>query len=757
MSINITVGSRNITSLGSLKDLKSTVESDFKLGPEFESQLDKPLAQLPANMRSVDVDYDGGPSWAAGIFSFSLSVGGTGKLAVMLPGDTLLSYADDFQTDISIAADQSAGPPPPKTVTVPDGTAYVCVQLEFRISGGISATAPVGTVGICGSVNDQNVFGNTFYRKCSPTDTLHDAIGAAFSNYVLPLHPLTLTNLDPGDYLHHDFNACLQVGLGASIGYSKVLYAAQSPASIPGTGGAVKLDTSFIPAFQADASLSFHFAYTGSFEALLWKDNATTGHMHLYRSKVQDTSLTLHAGISLTPDPGTSTANMTAQFGSLMGKFLPGSLGQKFISKGTDEINGFAGEGCGKILGWLNPVNQGRATLDVAIDSTKQTFILLDYAFDLTAPAFSDAWKTAVAGDFVKALKTPNGGVSIGVGGGMEKFYSKKTSVSLNLFGQLRATWSDATINNTSMVYAGDNTFHLMAEEGRQQLALVNSSKREIDIYFAAQADYSDSGTKLGEIELHCVLKATNNPKYGKYLANFLNLMAPAIGQAALAQSIAALAPVQGATEMLHLTFDEAAYGRLQASTIAHGKPDNQAPDQQNYAAFTKAASDLIAESPANFSYAGQSLGYTIWSNWNIASNDKWPPSPGAVPDRTQSGNTTNGTNAYILGHEFPQASNSDAVLISYALQAASDFMNFCADLKNLASVTAQGPDLAPWNDLVDRLKSIIQRDVNQDFVAPATLALTRLCASGHPPTEISGPAPGLTDQNSIAVTVTYS
>jgi hypothetical protein len=754
MSINVLVGDHSITSMGPLKDLKSTVESDFKIAPEIGAHLGKPISQLPADVRNIQFGYDGGPSWVAGMFSFSLNAGATGRLAVLLPGDTLITYADDFQTDISIV--DPAGPPPAKTITVPADAAYVCLKFDFRIGGGMSATVPVGTVGISGSVSDQNTFGNTFYRKCKLTDTLHDAIGAAFSNYVLPLHQLTLTNLDPGDYLHHDFNGCLQVGVGASIGYSRVLYAAQSPTAIPGTGGAVHLDTSFIPTFPPNASLSFHFAYTGSFEALLWKSDANTGHLHLYRSKEQDTSLSLHAGISLTPDPG-SAANMASQFGGLVGRFLPGSLSQKFLAKGMDEVHSFAREGCGKILGWLNPVNQGRATLDVAIENTRQTFILLDYTFDLTKPAFSDAWKAAIAGDFVKALRTPNGGVSIGVGGGMEKFYSKKTSVSLNLFGQLRAKWTEATINNTSMIYAGNNTFHLMAEEGRQQLALVNNSKREIDIYFAAEADLSDSGTKLGQIELHCILKATNNPKYGKYLANFLNLMAPAVGQAALAQSIAALAPVPGATEMLHLIFDETAYARLQASTINHGKPDNQAPDQQNYAAFAKACADLIAESPANFSFAGQSLGYGTWSNWNIASIDKWPPSPGAMPDRTQSGNSANGINAFLLGHEVPQASSNQGALISFALLAASDFMNLCADLRGLVAMTTAGPDLAPWSDLVDRLKFIISRDVNQDFVAPATLALTRLCANGHPPNEISGPAPGLTDQNSIAVTVTYS
>jgi len=755
MSITVTVGSRNLTSIGALKDLKSTLQSDFKLGPELQSQLDQPLSSLPADLRGAEINYDGAPSWPLGIFTFSLTVGGTGKLAVMLPGDTLISYADDFQTDISIVDPASA--PPPKTIVVPSGTAYVGVQFEFRIGGGISVTAPVGTVGICASVNDSNTFGIAFYRECKLTDTLHDAMGAAFTNFVLPLHPLTLTNLDPGDYLHHNFNACLQVGLGASIGYTKLLYAAQTPVAIPGTGGAVTLDTSFIPPFVATASLSFNFKYTGSFEALLWKTDAKTGNLHLYRSKEQDTSLGLHLGISLTPDPATSAANMTSQFGTMMGKFLPGSLGQKFISKGTDEINNFAGEGSAKVLGWLNPVNQGNATLDLAIATTHQTFLLLDYSFDLTKPASSDAWKTALAGDFVKALQTPNGGVSIATGGGMEKFYSKKTSVSLNLFGRLQATWSDATINNTSMIYAGNNTFHLMAEEGVQHLALVQNSKREIDLYFAAEADATGATTQLGKIELHCVLKATNDKKYGKYLSGFLNLMTQPIGQAGLADSIAKLALVPGATEMIHLVFDATAYGLIQASTITHGKPDNEAPDKQNYNAFAQACKDLIAESPANLQYSGQSIGYDIWRNWNMASIDKWPPMASTLPDRTNSGDTTAGMNSYLLGFQFPHAANSDAISMTYALEAASDFMNFCADLKSLALLPQQAAGSDPWNDLVNRLKSIIHRDVNEDFVAPASLALTWLCAGGHPPSGISGPAPGLTDQNSIAVTVTYS
>jgi hypothetical protein len=108
------------------------------------------------------------------------------------------------------------------------------------------------------------------------------------------------------------------------------------------------------------------------------------------------------------------------------------------------------------------------------------------------------------------------------------------------------------------------------------------------------------------------------------------------------------------------------------------------------------------------------------------------------------------------LNTEFPQASNN-AALIGYALQAASDFMNFCADLKSLATLTTAPPQLDAWDNLLARLQSMMKNDVSPDFVASVALALTRLCAGGSPPAELTAPAPDLTDKNSIAVTVTYS
>ena len=758
MSFDVIVGSTKATSPDAPKDLLSDVKSDFRLGPELESHLNQPLSALPQNLRSVAVDCEGGPSFTAGDFTFSLTAGAQGRFSVMLGGDPLVTYVDEFDTSIDIVSQPKSTPPKPVVIPVPAGQAYVCVELEFTIGGGISASAPVGMVGICGSASLQDTFGNAFYRKCSPSDTLHDAIGAAFANYVLPFHPLTFDHLDVGDYLHHDFNACLKLSLGASIGCDNFFYGGQAKSDLAGATKAFTPTPLPVQPISADAGLSFNFSYKNTFEALLWKTDANTGHMHLYRAKVQDAALALHAGIGLNLDQTKSAATIATQIGDSISKRLPPSLGNSFNSKvlpkAASEISNGAGDACDKIAGWLKPDNKGRATLDVAIESTQQSFLLVDYTFNFGAGQFAAAWKTAIAGDFLGALATTNGGVTMSPGGGLEKLYSKKTSLCLNLFGQLNAQWSDAVISNSSLIYAGNNTFHLAAETGRQLLFQVNNKKREIDIYFAAQADLTGPTLQLGPIDLHCVLQAANNPGFGAYVAGFLDKMNAGPNTAQLVQSIKALAGQAGTTERLQIVFSEGTYSRLNASTITNGKPDNEAPDQTNYNAFETACGKLFTSPPANFSYNNQSLDYGIWRNWNIACTNQWPAPPTSSPDRTNPGSTAGGL--VYLNQQFPGA-GLEANGIGYTLRAAGDFMNLCADLRSLMTISFSGAQLDPWNQLLKHLQSIITNDVSPYFVAPVVLALTVLCSGGNLPSEIKGPAPDLTDKNSIAVTVTYS
>ena len=56
---------------------------------------------------------------------------------------------------------------------------------------------------------------------------LSDAIGKAFKDLVLPFHSGTIQNLQVGDILRHTAGANLQLGLGASIGFSSFSVAKQ--------------------------------------------------------------------------------------------------------------------------------------------------------------------------------------------------------------------------------------------------------------------------------------------------------------------------------------------------------------------------------------------------------------------------------------------------------------------------------------------------------------------------------------------------
>jgi len=755
MSVRLSIGSNPAIPVDKLTDLEKSVDkvpTELRLGVEFAGHLDHSISTLPKDI-STSIQYtSGNQCWKLGDFSFTLSGGLTGKLSVITSGN-LLSYTDDLPTEAIFGAAPPDKKKETKSIPVPPGAAFIGLEMDFQIQGGISANFTEGIYGVSGSVNSKDTFTVAFYKRCNPADKLGDGIAAAFSDFVLPLHAETLSNLKAGDYLHHNFNGNLQVGLGASIGYNKIFYAGQYKADIPDTADALKLTLSTKDEFQAGAKLAFQIEYAGTFEALLWKDAANSGRLHLYRSQTQDVSLGLNLGVTLAGDPKACVTAISSQLHECFKKVL-GGLGNSFDSKlwpkAAPEIGNCVSDVNSKIAGWLKHAQQIQATLDFAIEKTNQTFLLMDYSFDLTAPAYATAWGSAIAGKYIDALQTPNGGVAIAVGSGLEKFYEKKTSVTLNLFGKLSAAWTDAIISDSTLVYAGNNVFHLLADVGRSSLYQLNKSKREIDIYFAAQANLEAGNTTLGTIDLHVMLSATDNGAFGKYIAGFLQLLTSGPDATALVKAIDTLAAQAKTTQVLQVILPPATYARLQSSTITNGRPDDQTKDQSNFAAFARACSDLTFSQPSNFA----ALTYGVWSNWNIACNDQWPAPAGSVPNRTKLGDTANGVAQLQIQSPEPGVSPDN---IGYALHAASDFMNFCEDLKNLAQAKAVEGDLDSWNNLVAELKSIIENDVSPYFIAPTGLALARLCAAGAPPSEVKGPAPGCADKNSIAVTLTYS
>jgi hypothetical protein len=144
-------------------------------------------------------------------------------------------------------------------------------------------------------------------------------------------------------------------------------------------------------------------------------------------------------------------------------------------------------------------------------------------------------------------------------------------------------------------------------------------------------------------------------------------------------------------------------------------------------------------------------MDYPTWRTWNIAANDQYPPLPTDVPSRRDEGNRAAGWSYLSLRFNSPGLSP----LIAYALQGASDFMNLCEDLKNLATLTEKSA--TSWVILRSDLTNIIQQDVPSDFLMPTAYALTALMGQSGVQPAFSGPAPNATHEPSINVTVVYS
>jgi hypothetical protein len=667
---------------------------------------------------------------------------------------TVLQYTDSFPSEVTLSLAATPSSNTSKPVTGPAGSVYLCVELDFSIQAGVSVSYQQGIYGLSGTASSSDTFTVAFYKNCKPGDLLGQSIARAFGDLVLPFHSNTLKNLQAGDFLSHTANANLQLGLGANIGFKSFSFADQWKSGIPGVANSPTLSVGISPVVQPTVKLAYSFSYAGTFEQLLWVDAAGAGHLHLYRSKTQISSLDLTAGITADANATAATAVQT-QIANAPQQAAPQS---GFATALTTVFNAFSAETSklssdidSKINALLKPINTSlQVTLDMKIAQTNQNYLLLDYTVNLANPAWQNVWTLMCNGRFVDALAQSNGSVQLDPGSGLEQLYNKTASISLNFFGQWAGNWSTAQIASSSLIYAGNNTFHLVTVEGMQKLSTINKSSTEVDFYFAAEMDLSGAAPTLQPPNLNVMLRATNNKAFGDYIASFVGYLTSGQDGQALTTQVRNLAQSANTTQVLQLIFQPSAYGNLKSSTIPL-TPGGDAADSANYGAFEQACATIMTSSPANFSSGPYKLSYEAWSNWNIASNNAWPAPAGALPNRKEPGDVGGGGAQSCVTDLF--GINAPVGLLTYAFESASGFMNLCEDLKILAT---QPVDQKTWQDFVDSLLALIRRDVTLDFVAPATLALSRCCSGSGPQTTI-GPAPGLAGNTSIGVKMTFA
>lgn len=323
-------------------------------------------------------------------------------------------------------------------------------------------------------------------------------------------------------------------------------------------------------------------------------------------------------------------------------------------------------------------------------------------------------------------------------GSGFEQDFKRKTSCSCNIFGLFKYNGWDEFSSNTSLIYAGHNTFHLLETVGHLAQSESIGALRSLNLYFTANAGVSGTGTlSNADVNLHLDITAKGDRKAIASMAHLLK----GLGASSLARDLAAFGTNQRqGTAELNLTISSNAYGRISYSSTG----TDLTADARNWQAFAAAADDLAVwplqpDGPLNTSLASFLKSFQAWEQWNRTATG------GTTPDRTRTGNAS-----AAWPDSFPSVTLPHALVV-YSMLAGQHFMNFCASLKKLADLNDGTSTNVLWTDLNKQLTDALKQESDVDFISPAILAVLRLC--GAAPT-ITGPTPASVPTQHFVVTL---
>ena len=613
MSISIDVAGTAIpTDASQVKSLQSDESLLFSLGAAWFSVLNLTLSTIPASFAAEDVKYTGpAVSFPLGPVTFGLQANAEASLSLYTSG-TLLSFKDGLEQPLQ------------ENVPVLPGMAYLALTLNLNLSGNATFTYSGGAYGVNAELDATRTYAVSFYKAFAPSTPVRQALAALFESFVLPLHKETFQHLAEGDYLLHEFDGNLHLAFGAYGGIDSVGYAGQSAVDLSKTLGSplASFAVGAKPEIKANVDLNLTLQYSSQFEALVSR-SGNAGRLHLFRSTKRDAQTKFDAGMTISLNGSvalTPTAPDALQQSLVGAAGGASSLGGKAVAEvlnragAAAEVQKYVTDADDKLTAWIDKANGRQANLEVAIDSQHARTVLAGYTFDLASTSFDQAWQHAYNGDLVAALGT--GAVTLDAGSGLEQEYQRKTSCTWNIFGLFKYTGWDQFSSNTSLVYAGHNTFHLVETVSHAIQSQVLGALRSLNLYFTADAGVLAAGTLSdAQVQLHLDITAKGDRKAIASMSRLLG----ALGAPALARDLAAFGTNQKqGTAELNITVSPAAYGHIGASASS---TDFQA-DERNWQAFNHAADDITdwplkSNGSLNASVAQFLKSFTAWELLN--------------------------------------------------------------------------------------------------------------------------------------------
>ena len=705
---------------------------------------DRPLADIPPDSGkpiSAGLKVAQDARWKIGDnvdLSIGLSANAEGSISVIRSGD-LFSYSvsDDEADDIKIV--------------VPDGFAYLKVNLKVSFEVSAEAAFSHGAFGVSGGIDSSATFNLTNYKCFSVNTVVRDAVEQSFGRFALPFQAESFAEaLHNNDFVEYEFIGKLGLTFGVSYGLTNLLLGGRSLGelrkSLESTVGKVVVNVK--PSVEAKAEFGIDYEYLDAFRVVVGRNvKGDSDEISLFLSKADKKNITVSFEVVLKASLGASF-NIESRLDTIIDnaaqslfKNLPaGPIKdaataafkenlkkeehkrelEKYIKEANEQINGL-----------LKQLDNRKIQLAVIHEALDSRTALFNYTFNMKVPAALDqGFPLAVAGDFRGAMRVA--GVSLRPGSFIESVFIRCTTLSLQFFDLFHVFSTTEYFKKMSLVYVGNCVFKYRFTTGVKYEDGFVGHERAVEVFFTADASTIDfENLSNVDVKLNFVLNDHANRRAARQTLGIMQF-----GSGADLQNLAArLRETLERDASLHVkltcTFDQNSFGRLLSDDFdQNGKP-HQLPqpfDQANWEAFVRAVDDLSTGGGfKGEGFPNRVARFADWVRYNRVANDS--DTSTKPPNRVNRGNSN--TDSVWPDDWRQRDSLTDRRFLLIYLNAGRGFMNLADDLKHLArdqeAVTTQDH----YEDLIKFLNSMIKDGQRDDiqvwFVKPVLLALLRL------------------------------
>lgn len=691
-----------ISDLASASQLKSLLQGQampmFKFAAETAPYWNGPVEKMPQGTRA-EFQLSQGGSWktATGI-SFGLTGSAPCTLEILKSG-RVIEYLGNL--DVSSRTGLPAGDY--------SGSVYVKLSLSFNISGNVGGAGSVGALGIAGNAKGSAGTNFVFAHRVKCGTLLKDAVTEAFNNFVFPFQPSCAVQMAAGDLAQVTFNGCMSYSLSLSYGIDTYNFSAPSVQTVLDScaKGVASLS---LPSAAVDigASASLGLTHSDDFTAIVQKLDANDAILYLMRARKDDVSggVSVGAQVTVTTAPSVSIDQQKLQAGvDRVTRGLGGKPAAALCGNLQTKLNS-------KLSAWMGKTVQGGAGLKAVWDAESDEMMIAQYRVTLDdIAAVNNSWQDFSVGNLQSAVGA--GGLKLQPGSGVSTNLNRSFSVKITFFNFSLAQDVSSYFQKTKTYVTDEGNIRFLFDVGEESDSAVNQALQKARIHFVAEAE----AKQPADVKLEIELSETNSSDGAQDMAAIPGYLSQS------PQSLAAtndmrqfVAAHPKGTLNLKCLLESGAYGKLTCSPYNGNKPPvDQSVDAKNWQVFHDATVSLL-----DLDYAA-GVTYTLWQHWNEAANDG---SGAAVADRRLCGDAS-------AGEAFWEGRPPDVQLrLNYFCLAASDFMNLCDDLHQLAALLSTVEIPEDWNRLLNDLKGIVLRDVNTDFAKPAIASLLKLCSS---------------------------